>query len=104
MDNFDKEILKSFINSINDFIIDDNLQFKISELYNKFEASDLDLIYLNNKTELNKDFEELINFYYDNIENCINYFSKEYCKNFIIDIKNKLEKSINSGLLKVINN
>jgi len=93
--NFFMEVIKEFVVALNNINLSKNPRLVSSELFNELETLDVDLkekLIKNNKylTDFKKkQLIDLIEFYYSNIEKCINVFSQNEIKKFLEELTTK---------------
>lgn len=90
MDNYYKKCFFDFFEYIISLNVDENIEKTINKLYDDFDTCDFDLCRFdfNNSTE--NAIREVVEYYYENIENHINNFSKEKAEKFILELKSKV--------------
>ena len=87
------DIVLKFIDVLCNFKLSKNVRATLSDLYAELETVDVDLCVptIKHSKELSKEQQvkmiDLINFYYDNVEDNINYFSCEKSEDFLKKLK-----------------
>lgn len=87
MDYCCKQNLYQFFKYIESVDVSKELGKQIDLLHEKFECCDFDLYQYDQNNKIENKIRTIVDFYYDNIELVINYFSKDKAIRFICLLK-----------------
>ena len=87
MEEYLKLSVVNLLHYVKDIDVNMDLKKQINDLYNQFECCDFDLYNydINNKYE--KQIKQIVEFYYNNIEEIINDFSNNNAIQFVCELK-----------------